>query len=225
VEKYDLLVAVLDEQSILLDTSKQDFFNLKQYHAHDNATFVLIYLRNKANRIISGQIIDDIEMLPCFDDTDGKLDAIQNIYNWIYEAQSNMQSGNVVKLRTGIFVDVLENILDKHSITPVGVLGNLEETYYYTKNSVTELFELVDVSMIERLDALASKGDEKAMYELGVAFATGKGIEIDLPKAQMLLYKSYLRGHVDSIFTLVDLIDEPTEHIVKEAEKHGYIRK
>lgn len=218
MEKFDLIILVLDKKSLLLDASKQYYLNFKKQYALDNATLAVIFLGEKANRIISGQQISDIDILPEFDDSEGRTDAVLAIQSWTYEAQANMYSGSTVKLRTAIFMDVCDSLIKEHNIEPVDVLGNLENTDYFQKNQGG--FEFVAVSKIVRLEALTKAGDEKALYDLGIIYAIGNGVKKDEPKAQMLLYKAYLRGNINAIFALVDLFDEPTEHFLKEAAKH-----
>jgi TPR repeat protein len=214
VEKFDLIVLVLDKQSLLFNK----FDKFKHQYALDNATLVVVFLGEKANRIISGQQISDIDALPPFDDSEGRSDATLAIQGWVYEAQANMYSGNTVKLKTAIFMDACDNLVKKYNIEPANILGNLEETDYFQNNQGR--FELITISKIAKLEALAKAGDEKALYDLGIIYTTGDGVDKDGPKAQMLLYKAYLRGNIDAIFALMDLFDEPTEHFRKEAAKH-----
>jgi TPR repeat protein len=220
MEKFDLLVLILDKHSLLLDASQQEFLRLKQQYALDNATLVVVFLGKMANRIISGQQISDIDILPEFDDSGGRQDAALSIQSWVYEAQANMYSGSTVKLRTAIFADVCDDLINTHRISPAEILGNLEETEYFEVNHHTNAYEHAKVSKINKLEALAKNGEEKALYELGLAYLKGDDVEKNEPKAQMLLYKAYLRGNIDAIFALVDLFDEPTEHFRKEAAKH-----
>jgi hypothetical protein len=222
VEKFDLIALVLDEHSLLLENSRNEFTKLKEQYALANATLVVVFLGERANRIIAGQQINDIEVLPCFDDTEGRQDVTIAVQGWIYEAQANMYSGSTVKLRTAIFVDVSDDVIKEHGIKPTEILGNLQDTDYFSVNRDGEAnnYELVIVSRIARLEALAKTGDEKALYELGIAYLNGDGVAKSEPQAQMLLYKSYLHGNIEGIFALVDLFDEPTEHFRKLAAKH-----
>lgn len=226
MEKFNLIVLIVDRQSPLLDNSRRDFVNLKRQYALDNATLVVVFLGERANRVISGQQIGDIDGFPCFDDSEGKHDAALAIQGWVYEAQANMYSGSTVKLRTAIIADVSDDLIKAHNITPAGILGDLDETEYFRKIRRGEeiVYELAAVSPIAKLEALAKTGDEKALYELGIAYASGDKTEKNIPKAQMLLYKAYLRGNIDAIYALVDLFDAPTEHFLKEAAKHGHIK-
>jgi TPR repeat protein len=142
------------------------------------------------------------------------------IQSWVYEAQANMYSGSTVKLRTAVFADVCEDLLNAHRIKPAQILGNLEEAEYFQINSHTDTYEPIKVSKIAKLESLAKNGDIKALYELGLAYVTGEVVKKDESRAQMLLYKSYLRGNIEAIFALVDLFDEPIEHFRNEAAKH-----
>jgi len=226
MEKYDLLILILSRDSLLLDSSREDFARLKQNYALNNATLVLVFLGERANRVISGEQIYDIEALPCFDDSEGKEDVVISIQGWIYEAQSNIISGNIAKMRTAVFLDIADDLAAKHCISPAGLTGGLEDTYFYRKSIDINMcsFELIGVSPIEKLQALAETGDEHAMYELGIAYAKGDGVELNIPKGQMLLYKSYLRGNINAIRVLVEEFDNPQEHFIKEAAKHGFVR-
>ena len=67
---------------------------------------------------------------------------------------------------------------------------------------------------------MAKNGDEKAMYELGLAYITSAGVTKDEMKAERLLYKPYLRGNIDAIFALADLLDEPLGLYRTAAAKH-----
>jgi len=220
VEKFDLIVLLLDKYSQLFDVPGQKMSEFKMVYALANATLSVIYIGDKANRIISGQQMSNIYMLPDFDDSEGRNDVVAAIQSWVYEAQANMYSGSTVKLRTAIFVDVCDDLIVTHHIDPADILGNLEDTEYFQLNRNTNAYEPMTVSKIARLNALTKNGDEKAMYELGLAYVNGEGVEKDEPKAQRLLYKSYLRGNIDAVFALVDLFDEPLEHFLNEAAKH-----
>lgn len=220
MEKFDLIVLLLDKNSLLLDETGKKLSGFIQEYALAHATLAVIYIGEKANRIISGQQVSDIDALPDFDDSEGKNDTVVAIQSWVYEAQANMYSGSTIKLRTGIFADVSEDLVNIHRIEPAEILGNLEETDYFQVNRQTNVYEPMKISKIAKLEALAKKGDEKALYELGLDYVNGKDVKKDESKAQMLLYKAYLRGNIDAIFALVDLFDEPTEHFRKEAAKH-----
>ena len=41
----------------------------------------------------------------------------------------------------------------------------------------------------------ADAGDAEAQYQLGLLFASGKGVEADLAKAQALMYQAAAQGH------------------------------
>lgn len=220
MEKFDLLVLVIDKDSLLLDATGQELSGFLNRHALANATLVVIYICDKANRIISGQQISDIDTLPDFDDSEGRTDVTLAIQGWIYEAQANMYSGSMVQLRTAIFIDICGDVKKFHHIEPAKILGNLEKTEYFQMNRDTNTYELAKVSKISKLEALAKSGDEKALYELGIAYHAGDGVKKNELRAQMLLYKAYLRGNIDAIFALVDLIDEPAEYFREEAAKH-----
>lgn len=215
-----MVVLLLDKDSQLLDATGQNLSAFKHDYALAHATLAVIYVGKKANRIISGQQISNIDTFPDFDDSEGRNDTVVAIQSWVYEAQANMYSGSTVKLRTAIFVDICDDLLDAHSIEPANILGNLEETEYFQVNKNTSTFEPVMISKIAKLEALARNGDEKALYELGIAHIFGDGVEKNELKAQLLLYKAYLRGNIDAIFALVDLFDEPDELFQKEAKKH-----
>ena len=222
MEKYDLLVLALDKHSSLLEPAGCVFARLKNQYALNHATLVLIFLGKTATRIIAGQQIGEIGALPPFNDTDGSADAILAIQSWIYEAQANMYSGSTAKMRTAVFVDASGDVLEAHRIKPADVLGNLEETDYYRKagDGEADAYEQVVVSPVARLEALAKAGDEKALYELGLAYINGEGVEKNSPKGQMMLHKAYLRGNIDAIYALVDLSEEPSEYYIREAAKH-----
>ena len=219
MEKFDLLVLLLDRDSLLFDASGEKISEFKKEYALVNATLVAIYIGEKASRVISGQQFADIDILPVFDDSDGRADAVIAIRSWVYEAQANMYSGSTVKLRTAIFVDVCYDILNARRIEPAEILGGLDDTEYFQINRHTGIFELIKVSNIAKLEALANDGDAKALYELGLACFYGDGVRKDELRAQMLFYKAYLRGNIDAIFALVDLFNEPVEHFRKEAAK------
>jgi len=226
VEKYDLLVLVLGNDSVLLDSSGQEFIKFKQEFASENATIVVVFVGVSVNRVISGQSICDIDVIPCFDDSEGRQDAVVAIQSWVYEAQANMHSGNAANVKTAIFVDVSDDVRKLRKIEPLKVLGSLENTdfYYKAQHYETHAFEQIKVSKIEKLETLVKTGNEKAMYELGLAYANGEGVKTDRPKAQMLLYNSYLRGNIDAIFAIVDLFDDLDMHFYKEAARHGHLK-
>ena len=220
MEKFDLIILLLDKKSLLFDESSLKLSEFIKEYAHAYATLVVIYIGEKINRVISGQQADSITKLPKFDDSEGRNDAVVAIQTWIYEAQANMYSGSADKLRTGIFADIDDDLLNYHHLEPAAILGDLEETDYYQINHQTNSFEPLKISKIAKLEALSKNGDEKAQYELGLAYIYGVDVKKDELKAQMLLYKAYLRGNIDAIFALVDLFDEPSEHFRKEAAKH-----
>jgi TPR repeat protein len=222
--KFNLIVLVLGRQSLLLDSSRNNFIDFKKQYALDNTTLVVIFLGEKANRIISGQPICGIDIFPNFDDSEGKQDVAINIQGWLYEAQSNIKSDNMVKIKTAIFVDVCDDLIEKHNINPADILGSLEEIKYFCINRHTKNYELVKVSQFSKIESLAKTGDKKALYDLGIAYATGDCVEKDNPQAQIMLFKSYLRGNIEAIFALVDMFDEPSEHFCELAAKHGNLR-
>ena len=220
MEKFDLIVLLLDKNSLLLDATGQKLSEFLHEYALAHATLAVIYIGEKANRIISGQQISSIGALPSFDDSEGRNDTVVGIQSWVYEAQANMHSGSTVKLRTAIFADICDYLADTHHIDPAEILGNLEETEYFQVDHHTNTYEPMKITKISKLEALAKNGDEKAMYELGLAYLAGEGVEKNELRAQMLLYKSYLRGNIEAIFALVDLFDEPTEFFLNQAAKH-----
>jgi hypothetical protein len=224
VERVDLIVLVLDKNSQMLDVSSSEFEKVKEQYALNNATLVVVFLGEFANRIIAGQQIGDIDELPHFNDSEGRLDAALSIQRWIYEAQANMYSGSSVKIRTAIIVDAADDMIEAHNINPASILGSLNETEYFQidRHSEVNAYERITVSPIAKLEALANAGDEKAMYELALAYAAGDGVEVNEPQAQILLHRAYLRGNIDAIYALVDLFDNPTEHFYKEAARHGH---
>ena len=224
MEKFNLIVLLLDKNSMLFDNTGQKLNEFIREYALTHATLVVIYIGGKANRVFAGQHICDIDTLPDFDESEGENDVIAAIQRWVYEAQANMYSGSAAKLRTGIFADVCDELINIHHIKPAEILGNLEETEYFQVHRQTNSCELIEVSKIEKLEALAKNGDEKALYELGLAYVTGEGVKKDEPKAQILLYKAYLRGNIDAIFALVDLFDDLSEHFRNEAAKHRNFR-
>jgi len=220
VEKFDLIVLLLDKNSILFDAHGHKLKELIHGYALTHATLVVVFIGEKANRIISGQQVSEIDMLPPFDDSDGRTDVVLAIQSWIYEAHANMYSGSTVKIRTAIFADINDDLIDAHCVKPAKILGNLEEIEYYQAKRNNNTFELMNISKISKLEALARSGDERAMYALGLIYITGEDVDKDEYKAQRLLYKSYLHGNIDAIFALVDMFDEPTEHFRTEAAKH-----
>ena len=215
-----MLVLLIDKNSPLLDAAGQNLSGLIHEYALANATVAAIYIGEKANRAISGQPASSIKALPEFCDSDGRSDTAVAIQSWVYEAQANMYSGSAAKLRTAIFSDVCDALVEAHRIEPAEMLGRLGETEYFQADCGASTYEPMKITRVSRLEALAKNGDEKAMHELGLAYAAGEGVEKNEPKAQMLLYRSYLRGNVDAIFALVDLFDEPSEHFRNEAKKH-----
>ena len=223
MEKYNLLVFIAGKQSKMHDSYGQDFFEIKQKYAMSGATLVLVFVGSKANRVIAGQQIGEIEALPPFDDSDGKSDVLHSIGAWIYEAQRNIHSGSAEKVKTAVFVDIPDEVCQQFGIDPIGVLRTLEDTDYYKLTEVdgARIYEQATVSRIAKLKELAKTGDEKAIHELAMAFLTGDGIEKNPSRAQSLLYKAYLRGNIKSIFTLAELPGEPNTHFHEEAAKHG----
>ena len=226
MEKYDLLVLVLGSDSILTDSSGQEFIKFKQEFASENATIVVVFVGVSVNRVVSGQSICHIDAIPCFDDSEGRQDAMAAIQSWVYEAQANMHSGSSANVKTAIFVDVSDDVRKLRKIEPLKILGSLENTdfYYNAQHDETQTFEQVKVSQIDKLETLVKTGNEKAMYELGLAYATGEGVKTDRPKAQILLYKSYLKGNIEAIFAIVDLFDDLDMHFYKEAARHGHLK-
>ena len=231
MEKYDLLILILDKDSYMLEASGCELAGFKQRYALDNSSFVVIYLGEAASRVIAGQRISEINSLPPFDDTGAGQDAILSIKSWIYEARVNTLTGDSAMTRTAIFVDASDDPLIKHEIIPAKILGGLNETDYFQKydcgertnnNGGKSSFELVNVNPIEILEALASEGDQQALYELGFAYATGDGVEKNNIKAQRMLYKAYLHGNIEAIFALVDLTEDPAEHFLREAARHSH---
>jgi hypothetical protein len=225
VEKYDLIVLALGNESVLLESSGQELIKLKQEFASENATMIVIFVGVAINRVISGQQICEIDALPCFDDSKGRQDAVPAIQSWVYEAQANIHSGSSPNVKTAIFVDVSDDIRKLRKIEPLKIVGSLESTDFYNivQHEDTHSFEKFEISRISKLEALAKSGSEKAMYELGLAYEKGDGVVIDRPKAQMLLYKSYLRGNIDAIFAIIDLFEDLDMHFYKEAARHGHL--
>ena len=226
MEKYNLLILLLDNNSNLLDTTQQGFSVLKNQYALENATLVLIYIGEKANRIIAGQQINEIDEFPKFDGSEGTADVSLGIQRWAYEAQMNMYSGSSNKTRTAIFVDISNEICEAFKINPSNILGTLEDTdYYYVKNQdgITA-FEQAAVTSIEKLEVLAKTGDDKAQYSLGLAYVKGDGVPQDTGKAQSLFYNASRRGNTDALFALIDYYDDPDRHISEEAAERGHLK-
>jgi hypothetical protein len=226
VEKYGLLILLLGKQSAISGQHQQELVRLKQQYALDNAVLVVVFLGKKANRVIAGQKINEIDSLPDFDDSEGTADSVHGIKTWIYEAQAISRAGSTCKVRTAIFADVSEDIVTAFGIDPADLSGDAEDVDYFKKIESDETgdYEPVVVSHATKLEALAITGDEKALYKLGLLYVTGEGVEKNPTKAQMLLYKAYLRGHIDAIYALVDLFDEPGKHFCEEAARHGHLK-
>ena len=201
----------------MLDASRDELDIVKQQYALSNATLVVIYIGDTANRIISGQQISEVDRLPPFAGSEGRQDVSLSIKSWIYEAQANMYSGSSEKIRTAVIADASNEVLTSNGIEPADILGNLEETYYFrkTRNNGENSFEYVDVTKIDKLKALAKAADDKALYELGLAYAAGDGVDVSYPQARMLLYKAHLRGNAEAARALSNLDDE----------SHGYDRE
>ncbi|MDR2590322.1 MAG: hypothetical protein LBC71_04990 [Oscillospiraceae bacterium] len=123
------------------------------------------------------------------------------------------------KLRTNISDEFANYILQGLSDLPKA-RPSINDLLTSFVNSVNAKLKAPEIS---KLEAMIDIGDEEAMYNLGIAYARGNGVAIDKHKAQMLLYKAYLRGNIEAIFALVDLFDNPPEHFINEAVKHGYV--
>ena len=226
MEKYGLLLLVVGKDSEMLDEPNRSFLRFRQRYALENATLVLIFAGERAYRAIAGGRIFEIDTFPPFDDSSGRPDVASSIQNWLYEAQANMYSGGAHKLSTAVFVDLPDDVMASAGINHVKLLESADETDYYrmAEHDGIREYERVALSAIDKLESLASAGDEAAQYKLALAYLAGEGVRKNPAKAQMLLFKSFMRGNIDALYAAIDLFDEPDKYMCKEAAKRGHAK-
>jgi len=224
--EYSLLVLILGEQSEILRASQEELYEFTRQYFIMNVMLVLIFLGKKANRVIAGQQINRINNFPSFDDSEGSLDIVKSTHEWICEAQANVKSDNINKNRTAVFIDVSDEIITRAKITSFSLLGESDETDYYTRAKTDGAwdFKQVSVTSISKLKSLSKTGDSDAQYKLGLAYANGGGVEIDLQKAKLLFFQASIRGNINALYALVDFFDEPDKHSCEKAAEFGHLK-
>ncbi len=75
---------------------------------------------------------------------------------------------------------------------------------------------------LARCIAAASRGDEDALFDLGVAFSTGsRGISADLVEAHKWFNLAASRGHEEASCCRADVADEMTAREIAEAQRRA----
>ncbi len=73
--------------------------------------------------------------------------------------------------------------------------------------------------LIESRLADAASGDPDALYDLGVAYSTGSGVEVDMIEAHKWFNLAALKGSEAAMMCRADISDEMTAREVAEAQK------
>jgi uncharacterized protein len=75
--------------------------------------------------------------------------------------------------------------------------------------------------LIESRIAKAANGDVKALFDLGVAYSTGSGVEVDLIEAHKWFNLAALNGSVEAQECRADIAEEMTAREIAEAQRQA----
>jgi len=75
--------------------------------------------------------------------------------------------------------------------------------------------------LIESRIADAARGNADALYDLGVAYSTGSGVDIDLVEAHKWFNLAAVRGHDESQTCRAEISDEMTAREIAEAQRQA----
>jgi uncharacterized protein len=67
----------------------------------------------------------------------------------------------------------------------------------------------------------AAKGDAGALYDLGIAFSTGSGVEVDLIEAHKWFNLAALNGNEEAMACRADISDDMTAREIAEAQRQA----
>jgi uncharacterized protein len=75
--------------------------------------------------------------------------------------------------------------------------------------------------LIESRLADAARGDSNALFDLGIAFSTGGGVEIDLVEAHKWFNLAALNGNEEAMACRADISDDMTAREIAEAQRQA----
>ena len=75
--------------------------------------------------------------------------------------------------------------------------------------------------LIESRIADAARGNADALYDLGVAYSTGSGVDIDLVEAHKWFNLAALGGNIEGQQCRADLSDEMSRDEIAEAQRQA----
>jgi uncharacterized protein len=75
--------------------------------------------------------------------------------------------------------------------------------------------------LIESRLADAARGDSNALFDLGIAFSTGGGVEIDLIEAHKWFNLAALNGNEEAMACRADISDDMTAREIAEAQRQA----
>jgi uncharacterized protein len=75
--------------------------------------------------------------------------------------------------------------------------------------------------LVESRLADAARGDSNALFDLGIAFSTGGGVEIDLVEAHKWFNLAALNGNEEAMACRADISDDMTAREIAEAQRQA----
>lgn len=75
--------------------------------------------------------------------------------------------------------------------------------------------------LIESRLADAAKGDADALFDLGVAFSTGSGVDVDMIEAHKWFNLAALNGNEEAMACRADISDDMTAREIAEAQRQA----
>ncbi len=75
--------------------------------------------------------------------------------------------------------------------------------------------------LIESRLADAARGDAGALFDLGIAFSTGSGVDVDLIEAHKWFNLAALGGNEEAMACRADISDDMTAREIAEAQRQA----
>ncbi len=75
--------------------------------------------------------------------------------------------------------------------------------------------------LIESRLADAAKGDADALFDLGIAFSTGSGVDVDMIEAHKWFNLAALNGNEEAMACRADISDDMTAREIAEAQRQA----
>ncbi len=75
--------------------------------------------------------------------------------------------------------------------------------------------------LIESRIADAARGDASALFDLGVAYSTGSGVDADLVEAHKWFNLAAVNGHEEAMHCRAEISDEMTAREIAEAQRQA----